>query len=337
MAPLVIVPHPAEKVEVSQLSQDLLFSWTNPTTYTDGNPLSTIGEIEVWLAEGKRGVSPRLTLEDFQQRAGRVATIKREMFLDYQKKEGKGSPIFEYLFKLTKDSFFSSRLYFALRVKDRRGRASEFSALCSFEPEVVPLPPEDVQYTFCEDRVEIRWTEPLKNIDNSSPPSVKGYNLYRIEEGGLFLRLNPALLKETFYIDRDFSFGHVYHYVVRASSTESSPFAESSDSLMVEVEARDIFAPAPPSGLVSIAGDNFITLSWDENEEEDLLGYRVWRREEGDDEFVMLTPEPFLANAYVDSTVEKKKRYYYAITALDQRGNESERSELTSSVIKEFC
>jgi fibronectin type 3 domain-containing protein len=48
-----------------------------------------------------------------------------------------------------------------------------------------------------------------------------------------------------------------------------------------------------------------------------------------------LTPEPIRENTYNDSIVEKNKRYYYAITALDESGNESPKSKSVSEVIKD--
>ena len=184
------------------------------------------------------------------------------------------------------------------------------------------------------EKLEIRWKESKKNIDNSSTSRTKGYNIYRKEKGSYFRRLNTELIKENLYQDYDFVFDRTYSYFVRASSTASLPFGESNNSREVEVFAKDNFPPASPSGLVSIAGDDFITLSWDENKENDLLGYMIWRKSEGKENFTVLTREPILENFYIDSTVEKNKRYYYAINAHDQKGNVSEQSKIVSIKVK---
>ncbi len=99
--------------------------------------------------------------------------------------------------------------------------------------------------------------------------------------------------------------------------------------------AKDIFAPAVPSGLVSIATEDFISISWDANLEKDLAGYRVWRKMEGEDEYILLTTLPIQENAFNDTNVAKKKRYYYAVTAQDKSGNESPKSESVSQAIKD--
>jgi fibronectin type 3 domain-containing protein len=58
----------------------------------------------------------------------------------------------------------------------------------------------------------------------------------------------------------------------------------------------------------------------------DLDGYNVYRREEGTaavkvDAALVKTP------AYRDDNVVPGKRYFYSVSALDVRGNESARSE----------
>jgi fibronectin type 3 domain-containing protein len=50
------------------------------------------------------------------------------------------------------------------------------------------------------------------------------------------------------------------------------------------------------------------------------------------EKFVAVT-ELIAENVYYDSKVENGQRYYYAITALDVNGNESQRSETVSIVL----
>jgi len=151
----------------------------------------------------------------------------------------------------------------------------------------------------------------------------------------LFFKAYDFLAQERKFSDRAFQFGKTYRYFVRATLEKSSPFWESDDSATVEVLAEDIFAPVPPSGLVYVVGGNFISISWEENTEQDLAGYRVWRRSEGQEEFILLTPQAIRENIFGDSTVEKNIRYYYAITAQDENGNESKKSESIFKMIKE--
>jgi hypothetical protein len=347
--PVIKVPQKIENLEAKQRGDNILLRWANPTAYSDGSPLSEIKEIEIWLLEEteeseesaeessseKKKASPKISMEKFREKSKLEKVIKKDEFSDYRRQFNKDSFEFECWHDLPEVNFTLKRFIFALKVKDSREKSSEFSKLLSVKPRIVPLPPQEVQSALYEDRIEVRWKKPEKNIDNSTPAEVRGYNLYRRKEGEFFSRLNSSLIIENRYSDKDFRFGEVYHYMVRASCTKSSPFWESADSGTAEILTEDIFAPAPPSGLISVAGEDFISLSWDINKEKDLLGYNVWRKEEGQGEYIPLTPQPIQENVYNDYAVEMNKRYYYAITAQDIRGNESEKSETVAEEIKE--
>ena len=186
-----------------------------------------------------------------------------------------------------------------------------------------------------QDRIEVGWISAEKNIDDSSPARYVGFNVYRAEGDAPPLRMNVQPVKNRKYDDKEYIVGKTYKYFIRSSATESSPYMESDDSEVLEVTPKDIFPPTAPSGLISIVAGDYVSLTWDENREKDLAGYKVWRKTEGEDEFKPLTPEPIRANAFNDTSVETNKRYHYAVTAQDESGNESRRSESVSEIIKD--
>jgi len=65
-----------------------------------------------------------------------------------------------------------------------------------------------------------------------------------------------------------------------------------------------------------------------------LASYRVWRRLEGDKEFLCLTPDGISENAFTDSSVEQDNKYEYMVTGIDQSGNESKQSKQVSIYIR---
>lgn len=90
----------------------------------------------------------------------------------------------------------------------------------------------------------------------------------------------------------------------------------------------DEFTPQAPQGLhVSTDGPS-VTLNWRENQEPDVVGYRVYRSTDYGATFQLLTPTLVVATTWTDTNVVQGALYYYALTAVDnaQPANESPRS-----------
>ena len=83
--------------------------------------------------------------------------------------------------------------------------------------------------------------------------------------------------------------------------------------------------PAVPRGVRTITGDGSVRIEWYPNGEFDLEGYTVWRRNDNEG-FVALTDLPANSIHYTDRDVRNGRTYYYAISAYDSSGNESELS-----------
>jgi hypothetical protein len=114
-------------------------------------------------------------------------------------------------------------------------------------------------------------------------------------------------------------------YVVRAvASTE--PLVESASSNEACIEVRDIAAPAPPAGLAVLPREGGLELLWSPSAEGDLAGYRVYRAAaDGPNE--KLADVGADRTAWLDETAARGVVYRYAVSALDQAGNESEPTE----------
>jgi hypothetical protein len=108
---------------------------------------------------------------------------------------------------------------------------------------------------------------------------------------------------------------------------------EGDDTPEIKVFAHDIFPPAVPSGLQAVASGPgqkpFVDLIWAPVTDVDLEGYNVYRHEEGESP-LKLNAAPVKSPAYRDENVMSGRRYFYSVTAVDVRGNESDRSEEAS-------
>jgi hypothetical protein len=111
---------------------------------------------------------------------------------------------------------------------------------------------------------------------------------------------------------------------------------EGDDSPEVKITAHDIFPPAVPAGVQAVysgAGQKpFIDLIWAPLTDADLAGYNVYRRE-GSGAPEKLNGELVKSPSYRDWAVTAGKTYFYSVSAVDVRENESERSEETSESV----
>lgn len=96
------------------------------------------------------------------------------------------------------------------------------------------------------------------------------------------------------------------------------------------IQPIDSIPPQPPvqlQGMIDSLGISKI--SWAKNQENDLRGYRVFRANLENEEFVQLTVSPIHENVYTDSVQLKSlnSKVYYRVIAVDKRYNQSNFSE----------
>ncbi len=115
---------------------------------------------------------------------------------------------------------------------------------------------------------------------------------------------------------------------------------EGDDTPAVRVVAHDVFPPSVPAGLqAAYSGEGqqpFIDLIWAPVTNADLAGYNVYRSETNGaagEKIVKLNSELVKSPSYRDTTVASGKTYTYSVSAVDVRGNESQRSEETSEAV----
>ena len=83
--------------------------------------------------------------------------------------------------------------------------------------------------------------------------------------------------------------------------------------------------PPAPQGVVSVTGDEEVTLYWYDVHDRDLEGYRVYWSETPEGPYELLAETS--GTWYVDRGLHNGVTYFYAVTAYDRFGNESDLSE----------
>lgn len=83
--------------------------------------------------------------------------------------------------------------------------------------------------------------------------------------------------------------------------------------------------PSVPKGLYSVTGDEAVWLFWEENDEDDFAEYWVYRAKEGDDYYKRIARTKIAK--YTDNYLKNGTTYLYAVSAVDEDGNESDLSK----------
>jgi hypothetical protein len=293
LPPSLHIPVAVTDLSVVEHGPELRFRFTIPALTTDGAVLR-VGQVELRVgpAEG-----------DWANQGRRVAVAASQPGPAHAE-----TPV---------SGLAGQDLVAAVHVAGRSGRYSAWSNQVRFRA-VAPLEqPRDVRAAAVPQGVRVSWT-------------VSGAAL------GLAWRVlrragdqkEPVVLasaRQPEYVDTTAQYGTAYQYSVQSTLTIGGAEAESEISQVAAVTPVDVFPPSVPSAVTGVAGLGNIQLSWNPDPELDLRGYFVYRSVDGG-AFARVggeIPEP----AFTDRAVEPGKRYRYAISAVDQRGNESARSE----------
>ncbi len=230
----------------------------------------------------------------------------------------------------------SAQAFYAVSALNQNGRSAGLSNIVPVPAIIAPPSPSGFQAQVRAEGVVLSWT-PIPH-----PAEISGtrylYRVYRRPEGGGAdtmvgeVPLDPT--SPTQFVDHSFEWEKTYSYrvtVVTFIHVEGKPESqfESDDGASVKIFAHDIFPPAVPSGLQAafsgVGQQPFIDLIWAPDTEADLAGYNVYRRGEGG-EGRKINTEPVKAPAFRDLSVASGHTYFYSVTAVDVRGNESARS-----------
>jgi hypothetical protein len=238
------------------------------------------------------------------------------------------------------------RLRYAVRYVNASNQRASFSNFLLIEPapSVSQPPVLDAEPEVTQDAVTLRWQPPSVNVDGSTPANLLGYNVYRAaraqnEPAQTPLNSAPLNANANRFSDQTFSFGEEYVYLVRAVSlgTGGAP-VESLNSNAVVIKPLDTFPPTAPSKPTAAATSSplRVSLFFAANPERDVNGYNVYRTEDASlprDGWTKLNRAPLERNTFQDEDVRRGAKYFYYVTAVDNAGNESAPSEVTSDTV----
>jgi hypothetical protein len=85
--------------------------------------------------------------------------------------------------------------------------------------------------------------------------------------------------------------------------------------------------PFPPDGVFSVTGDHLVTIYWNPNQESDLAGSQIYRGNvDIQGPYYPLAKVSKSQTQYADTNVNNGETWFYAVTAYDKAGHESDLS-----------
>jgi hypothetical protein len=329
--PSLELPRPPSDLRAARKGDKVTLTWTIPARTMDRQRVRYLGKTNIC-----RSLDPVVAKCDTP--AGEAAAPA-----DFASKNAAGgqkltaSYIDTLPVEMRVRDVFGSTTY-AVEVLNRDGRAAGLSNQVHVPlGEALPAP-TDFNARVTAQGVVLTWSGVLLSVTSPSPIR-RTYRVYRRADGSaqeiLVGEREAGSEKNLSLTDQSFEWEKTYYYRASTLTVIAQPgklevSIEGDDTPEVKVFADDVFPPAVPSGLQAVFSgpgqQPFIDLIWAPVTDADLDGYNVYRHEEGG-AAVRVNSEPVKMPAFRDLQVVSGKTYFYSVSAVDLRHNESARSE----------
>jgi len=328
------LPKPPTDLHAVRKGDRVILTWTIPTTTTDRQTIRILGPTQICRSVTDLKVCGNPAGETRTRNPVPAQSSRQKLTASYIDAVPAG---------LQSDTPSASISYAVLVLnRDRRGAGISNQVRVPLIPTLPP--PLDFQAQVTAQGIVLSWAN---NIPAVSPEALIHYlyRVYRLEQGveqaALVGEVQGGSDPHISLTDTTFEWQKTYRYYAEPVTVIAEPNkpevqVEGADTPPTLVFANDIFPPAVPSGLQAVYSgpgqQSFIDLVWAPVTDIDLAGYNVYRHEEGM-VATKLNAELIKTPAFRDTNVVSGKRYVYAVTAVDVRGNESALSEEASETV----
>ncbi len=330
--PSLNLAKPVSDLKAVRSGDEVELTWTVPTETTDGAKFRHRGQSNICAAVDQPRIdqcAPLTTIATPKDQ--KTATVAVKIPAD------KTAP--------------TDYITYAVQVDNDRGRNAGLSNQVQIPTAAVSglngsplirITPETVLVTanVTPRNESIEQTLELRRGEKGSPAqeSVVARRILDLSETGE--AANIELRDDTFVWEKTYEYRVAITASTRVPNGETVTF-DAAASNPQELFAHDVFPPATPRGLQAVfsgalAGQpGAIDLTWTPDVDRDLAGYFVFRRlqQEPASAAVKLNAQPVKAPAYHDTAVVAGNTYVYSVSAVDERGNQSPRSEEASEKV----
>ena len=333
LPPSLNIPNAVDNLKADRKGDTVTLSWTQPEQTTDGARVSKPGKMVVRRATSDNS----------------VASTVRELPLKPVGKSDSAQPLTvqDSLAAIFNSSTVPDFAIYSVDTLNNSGKTAGESNQVSVPLVPVFPAPEGVQAQTIAEGVRLSWKDTRAPQNRTHLTARFVYRITRLREGP---GQQPTVVKQLdtgneamLFIDTSIEWEKNYQYWITPVTIWENHGAGAKgevpgdDSPKVSVMTRDVFPPAAPASLQAVFSSNqkqtFIDLAWTPNSESDLAGYNIYRRAADEQQFKKLNSELVKTSAFRDTAVRPGTQYFYVVSAVDVRNNESPKSAETSETV----
>lgn len=314
--PETVVPTAIEDLRYTVLEDGVRMTWTYPLETIKGTDIREVSSFDLYRAE--------LPLEDYCPTCPVPFTEPIEVDGGQTVVDGKRRvATYDY------DMLRSGHKYF-FKVRTRTGwwATSADSNIITFVWYIPAIAPAGLSASAADSRVSLSW-QPVTSLRDGKPVTTDVlYQVLRRSGEGSFNRLGKPV-ETTGFVDGAVTNGQEYSYQVQSVLRFGEDLVYGGISTDITVTPVDTTPPPAPTGVQAFETGQGIRVIWDVPADDDVAGYRIYRRTADSDTFTPVGSVDLPSTTFIDAEVREDLRYYYAVTAIDGSAppNESARSQ----------
>jgi hypothetical protein len=315
-----VLPLAVEDLQVHQIGNQIHLQWRFPQNLSDGKTSFDPNRIKYLTIHYANEKYPA---ENFRRKSDVLHKLKYGQISIRQNRS-------TFAMTFSNRDLAQKSHYFAVLYRYGRKR-SPLSKIVSLDSQLPPQAIRDLQVSHEGKVVKLKWSRVTQDITANNLTKILGYKIFRKIEGQErsdftleFSQINKQRILKEYFEDRDTGTNGTYTYQV---STVIAENIESFPSNQIRIKVTDLFPPEIPANLVSFRAKDHIYLSWAKVKDLDLSHYKIYRRT-GEGEFKVIV-DSIKTNFYTDRDVNKGMTYHYYVTSVDQKANESNRSNIS--------
>jgi hypothetical protein len=322
----LVPPQKLVPVAISDLSYSLdengvTLKWTYPVKMENGDELLAIEGFEVLWAEIAeeeycKGCPVQFARLDLVS-GGNLPATGESRTATYQETDLRDG--FRYLFK----------------VRSQAGwwYPSSDSNIVSFSWGSSPNIPLGLKIVAGDRMLTISWEPVKEDISGNTLSQVPAYQVYRKKSGQDQFSALAEPVQGLKFIDTGLNNDMLYSYRVRAIVASADTLQSGGASQEISAIPRDLTAPAQPRHLVAIETPAGVKLVWQAILNDDLAGYRIYRRQEKSAEPELIAEVGSDLNQYIDQDMIAGGKWFYSVTSFDKVQPPNESLPTTEEVV----